>query len=235
MSVINQVLRDLDKRQQNAQGARIRSHYQPASGRPWLWVGTLSAAIVVSAALTWWLVAHALTADEAVTVSSADSTYEDSSFTQSVQAPLQPTQLAADDDADTINEQPEVAVVQPNQVTVSAEPAVAPRTSAEVEQVSAQPVQVAPAAVPSHSAPSSTTNDEQTARSENAPVQQAPEVEQSAPNQPNQTAQAEESRGEMSVQRVERSATELAAQRLDQAVGAMESGEGRKAESLLRN
>ncbi|MCC5879012.1 MAG: tetratricopeptide repeat protein [Idiomarina sp.] len=237
MSVINQVLRDLDKRQQNAQGARVRSHYQPANGRPWLWVGTLSAAIVVSAALTWWLVAHALTADEPGTAGSADSVYADNSFTQSAQAPLEPTQLAAEDDADTITEQPEVAVVQPHDVTVSAapaEPAAAPRTSAQVEQITVQPVQVAPTSVPSHSGPSSTTTVEQTALSEHAPVQQAEEGQQSAPNQPNEAAQAEESRGEMSVQRVERSATELAAQRLDQAVGAMESGEGRKAESLLQ-
>lgn len=177
MSVINQVLKDLDKRQQAEPGSRVRSHYQSDRERAWGWVSALAAGIVLSALLTWWVVAYALTPS------------------------------ATDAGAEPMT--PEVMVPSNNTIDTTATELPTPAEPAS------RPVQTVTVSEP-----------------EQAELMPDSEVEQPTETTNNQQ-QGEQSRGDMRVERVERSASELAAQRLDQAINAMESGQGRKAETLL--
>ena len=247
MSVINQALKDLDKRQRAAQDVRLRSHYQPGANRVWLWSGALGTGIVLSAVVTWWLVAHALTVSDT-------STSGLQSAPEVILLPLSDEEAPGSDEHSHAGAKATVAAPQP-QAQIA--------RYSESSQQSAQPEQSDSAQVKERAVTTLEENPAQASTQQQSGPQEhgAREAEQNLltrlhPIQPASTAghrsdngesrdsgslnaapaddETEEGRGEMQVQRVERSASELAEQRLEQAVNALESGQGRRAETLLQ-
>ena len=218
MSVINQALKDLDKRQRAEQGARVRSHYQPGTNRPWLWVSTLGAGIMLSALVTWWLVAHAFTASD--TLSGLQSAPE------VVLLPLSDDEAPGSDEHSHPKAQATVAAPQPEaQIARHSE---FNQQSAQPEQSDSEQVREPAAITAKDNAAQASTHRSDIADSRDSGSLNAADADEQADEQ------TEEGRGEMQVQRVERSAGELAEQRLEQAVNALESGQGRRAETLLQ-
>ena len=184
MSVINQALKDLQKRQQTPSTGRARSVYQAPQHRGFgLWLG-VGAGVLGGMLISYLMIAKA-TADPALEKVTVESV---------------PTLERAEPEMPVT---PEVVVVPDVVTEIVHEP---------ILELTPEPI---PVTVPEQQ------ETEPTAVEEPQIVQQEAEPE-------------EEQRGSMRVERVERSANELAEQRLAQAIVAIDNGQGRRGETLLQ-
>lgn len=194
MSIINQTLKELDKRRGQEPRQRVRSRYvAPRSGRSTLWLAPLM--LLCGAGLSWWWL---------TTVNAA---------------PLEPP--ASESVMPAISEQTPTPVVLVESTLVESaleERVLEESTEQTVEEES--PVEIlAVAASETAVAGSNESIPEQTSG-------QVVSVEPQTPARPVESS--------MQIERVERSATELAELRYQQGIAAMEQGNARQAEQLLQ-
>lgn len=241
MSVINQALKDLQTRQQAGKG-RARSVYQAPKASPWPWVFGITLGVLAGGAVVW-QVQSAAQASPASQPNQTSQHTDVSSPSQSHQGIAR--ELSANDSSnDNVAPMTEMpAVVLTTDVTSPVavvqehvQESLTPASSAQDNQAQENQVQETPVlATPVLKTQAQETQVQET---------QAPEVQVSAIQATAHTdTQRQASEDEpasaqapssMAVERVERSAPELARQRLDQAVAALESGQGRRAETLLQ-
>lgn len=193
MSVINQALKDLHKRQ--SQGARVRSVYQPPRGRRTaVWFG-IGAGVLIGIVISYLMLTFAFVgatpeieqveqAEPALDVVDVESSVFEGETQDYAEPPLESVQKASVEST-------------PQEIAL-------PQVGLRTPTTSEQP------------APTQTTPQETTLHAQ---------IEAEAPD---------ESHGSMRVERVERSASELAEQRLAQAILAIDNGQGRRGETLLQ-
>ncbi|MCL5050000.1 MAG: tetratricopeptide repeat protein [Firmicutes bacterium] len=189
---------------QQAGKGRARSVYQAPKASPWPWVFGITLGVLAGGAVVWQV-------QSAVQASPATQPNQTSQHTDA-SSPSVPNQSIARELSanDSLND---------NLAPMTAMPAVVltPDVTSPVEVVHehVQENLISASPAPDNQAQENQVQDTQRRASEaEAPPAQAP--------------------SSMAVERVERSAPELARQRLDQAVAALESGQGRRAETLLQ-
>ena len=220
MSVINQALKDLHKRQQQGT-ARARSVYQAPQRRGTLLGFGIGVGVVGGMLLSYVMITHAM-ADPARNLGAeVPGDIRENS----------PIQLGEVADEGSVAEPAERVAASSQRAADSGSVAA---NSAQSEERLA-----------SNSAPTEgrerATNESDTIGSTGAEA--APQIvvtqteavaSQLAKDNPQPPSQAEEPQGSMRIERVERSADELAEQRLRQGVEAIEGGQGRRGETLLQ-
>lgn len=231
MSVINQALKDLQTRQQAGKG-RARSVYQAPKASPWPWVFGITLGVLAGGAVVWQVqsAAQASPASQPNQTSQHIDASSPSVPNQSIARELSAND-SLNDNVAPMTEMP--AVVLATDVTSPVavvqervQESLMPASPAPGNQVQDTPVLATPVL-------------ETQAQETQVPEVQVSAIQatvhtdtqrQASEDEPT-SAQAPSS---MAVERVERSAPELARQRLDQAVAALESGQGRRAETLLQ-
>lgn len=211
MSVINQALKDLQKRQQHGT-ARPRSVYQ-APQRRWPLLGLgIGAGVVGGMFISYLMITHAMGGPAREVGTGEQGDIGDHAVV--LQLPIAyeatgSTAVAGGEVSENI--EPEEAT-QDTAAVLSGE---SPENTAADELVGAAEVSAGGEPVPV------------------TPVSAQPTVELHEDGEQG-AEDSNEAQGSMRVERVERSADELAAQRLEQAIEAIDGGRGRRGESLLQ-
>lgn len=211
MSVINQALKDLQQRQQRTPG-RARSVYQPPQRTRWpLWLA-VAGGILAGSLTTYYMLAHATNE-----VESPGATPALSAAPEVLKPRLTEPQPHLAEQTDDLA-----------QTALSDTDTVAGHLAVTDNEEAVAAIDTQVTLLPQNLAESADAQDDSVSTDTTS------EIEATASKHNDTRDEASSERGNMRIERVERSAGELAQQRLEQAIAAQDSGQGQRAETLLQ-